>query len=314
GLAGSHARHDAYYPTVTNCQKCHPGYATFTHATSTGRPLKVQGFLRDPLNILDAGGTYNGAGLNYLPSKSGAPGFGSCSSIYCHSSAQGTTGTGTVAYRTVTWGSPALSCGSCHPNMGPAANTSATGSHASHAQTAALDCNICHGAGYTSSSVPTGAGTIHVDKVINLGFTGTNATGTAYSKGTGFAPGTAYGTCSTSKCHGSGSVVWGGTLWSTTDQCGKCHSSTSVGAVTATTPFFGTSFPIKVTANTDTKVGAHTSHITSTDSLSASLSCTDCHGTVSPASATHMNGSTSFVWSTLATTGGLTPTYNATTG
>jgi predicted CxxxxCH...CXXCH cytochrome family protein len=313
GLAGSHARHDTYYPTVTNCQKCHPGYATFTHATSAGRPLKVQGYLRDPLNVPDAGGTYSGAGTNYLPGKSAAPGYGSCSTIYCHSSSQGTTGTGTIAYRTVTWGSAALTCGSCHQNMGPAANTGATGSHASHAQTAALDCSVCHTAVYTSSSVPTGAGTIHVDKLINIGFTGTNATGTAYSKGTSFSPGTAYGSCSASKCHGSATVVWGGTLWSATDQCGKCHSSSSTGTITATTPFFGTSFPIKVTANTDPKVGAHTSHITSTDSLSASLSCADCHGAITLTSAAHMNGSTSFAWSTLATGGGtLTPAYSAT--
>src|SRR6185369_4406487 len=55
GLSGSHARHDAYFPGVSNCQKCHADYATFTHATSAGRALKVQGFLRDPLNTLEAG-------------------------------------------------------------------------------------------------------------------------------------------------------------------------------------------------------------------------------------------------------------------
>jgi predicted CxxxxCH...CXXCH cytochrome family protein len=69
-----------------------------------------------------------------------------------------------------------------------------------------------------------------------------------------------------------------------------------------------------VTANTDPKVGAHTSHLTSTDGLTANLSCADCHGSVTLTSATHLNGSTSFAWSSLATTGGLTPLYNPATG
>jgi predicted CxxxxCH...CXXCH cytochrome family protein len=93
-----------------------------------------------------------------------------------------------------------------------------------------------------------------------------------------------------------------------------CHSSSTAGAVTAAVPFYGTSFPIKVTDNADAKVGAHTAHITSANSVSAALNCTDCHGTVTLISETHMKGSTSFAWSTLATTGGLIPSYDATTG
>lgn len=315
GLGGSHTRHDVFFPGINNCQKCHPGSVTFNHATSAGRPLRVQGYLRDPLNALEAGATYSGTGTNYLPSRSATPGFGSCSVIYCHSSGQGSSGTGTVAYQSPVWGSGALSCGSCHQNMGPAVNAAATGSHVAHAQRAALDCSVCHTAAYTSSSVPTAAGSIHVDKSINLGFTGTAATGTAYSKGTAFAPGTVYGSCSASKCHGLGQILWGGTLWSATDQCGKCHSSNAAGAVTAAAPFYSTSFPVKTTSTTDPKVGAHTSHLTSTDSLTSSLVCTDCHGAVTSASATHMSGTTNFVWSSLATkNGALTPTYTATTG
>lgn len=315
GLAGSHARHDVYFPGTNNCQKCHPGSVTFSHATSAGRPLRVQGYLRDPLNNLETAGTYSGTGTNYLPSKSAVPGFGSCSVIYCHSSAQGSSGTGTVAYQSPVWGSSALSCGSCHQNMGPAANSSATGSHVAHAQTAALDCSVCHTADYSSTTVPAGTGSIHVDKTINMGFTGSAATGTAYSKGTVFAPGTAYGSCSTSKCHGSAQVLWGGILWSATDQCGKCHSSSAAGVVTAAAPFYSTAFPVKVTSNTDVKVGAHTSHLASIGSIASSLSCSDCHGVVTLAGATHMSGTTNFAWSSLASqSGALTTTYTATTG
>jgi predicted CxxxxCH...CXXCH cytochrome family protein len=310
GLAGSHARHDAYFPGTANCQKCHPNTVSFTHATSAGRALKVQGYLRDPLNTLEASGAYTGTGTNYLPSKSGTPGFGTCSTIYCHSSAQGTTGTGTITYQAPTWGSGALSCGSCHQNMGPAANANATGSHAAHAQTVALDCSVCHGAAYTSTSVPTGAGSTHVDKNINLAFTGT-AAGTAYSKTSTFSPGSAYGSCSTTVCHGQGSVTWGATFTTgatfpySANLCDKCHSGS------ATAPFYSTAIP-KVTATTDAKVGAHTAHLSAQDSLATALVCTDCHGTVS---LNHMTGTTTFAWSTLATKNGtITPTYTAATG
>ncbi len=317
GIAGSHARHDTYFPGVDNCQKCHANSTTFTHATSAGRPLKVQGFLRDPLNTLEATGRYTGAGLNYLPSKSGAPGFGVCSNLYCHSSAQGTAGTGTITYQSPTWGGAALSCGGCHQNMGPAANSNATGSHAAHAQTAAVACGVCHGVTYTSTSVPTGAGTTHVDKRINLNFTGT-ATGTTYGKSTNFAPGTAYTTCSATVCHGQGAPTWGATsavpingFPYSAAQCGKCHSES--GTVTASAPFYSTAIP-KVTLNTNAKVGAHTAHLASVDTLHPALACADCHGVVALNDPTHMNGSTTFNWSALAKTGNLTPTYNAATG
>jgi predicted CxxxxCH...CXXCH cytochrome family protein len=423
GTAGSHTRHDAYFPGTSNCQKCHPSHITFIHATSAGSPLQVQGFLRDPLNTLEATGTYTGTGLNYLPSKSASQVFGTCSNIYCHSTAQSVTGAGAGAtVTTPAWGGAALNCGSCHQNMGPAVNVNATGKHAKHAQTAGIACSVCHGAGYSSTTVPTGAGTTHVDKNINLAFTGvaatpattytkgntfaagvsvygscstsychstvqnattglagatyrtvswttattltcagchvdmaTDATGSGshkihsiatganfdcavchagytktstvpathadgliqlgaagftYSQGAAHAPASGYGTCSASTCHGQGTVTWGATFTTgttfpySTSQCDKCHSGT------ATAPFYSTAIP-KVTSNTDAKVGAHTSHLTSTDSLASAFTCSDCHGTVTLNSATHMNGSTTFSWSALAQTGGLIPNYSA---
>jgi predicted CxxxxCH...CXXCH cytochrome family protein len=183
-----------------------------------------------------------------------------------------------------------------------------TGSHKGHASVtgANFDCALCH-AGYTKTST---APATHVNGQINLGFTGT-ATGTVYSKTTTFAAGSsAYGTCATSVCHGSGTPAWGATAAApvngfpfSASQCDTCHSGT------ATAPFYSTAIP-KVTANTDAKVGAHTSHLTSTDSLAAAFACADCHGAVTLNSATHMNGSTNFTFSALAQTGGLTPTYS----
>src|SRR6185369_12523490 len=255
GLAGSHARHDTYFPGTAGCQKCHPNSTTFTHATSAGRALKVQGFLRDPLNSLQAGATYSGAGVNYLPSKSGTQIFGSCTNLYCHSSGQNdTNGTSTgVTYKTVVWGAAPLTCAGCH--VDEATDTTGTGSHKVHTMStgANFDCVTCH-LGYSKTTTTTAT---HVNGLIELG-----ATGFTYSQGSGSSNPAAngYGTCSTSTCHGSGTVTWGGTLWSTTDQCGKCHSSNTAGAITQSAPFYSTSYPTKVTLNSDAKVGAHTNH------------------------------------------------------
>lgn len=312
GLAGSHARHNVYYAGSTNCQKCHPDHTTFTHATSAGRSLKVQGYLRTPLNALEVGATYSGSGNNYLPSKSGSQLFGSCSSLYCHSSGQNpTNGTGIgTTYKTAAWGSAALTCAGCH--VDEATDATGTGSHKVHtiASGANYDCVKCH-LGYTKTTVTTAT---HVNSLIELG-----AAGFTYSQGSGAAHPSAngYGTCSATVCHGTAATVtWGGTLWSTTDQCGKCHSSTAAGAVSQAVPFYSTSYPTKVTAGTDSKVGAHTNHMASQVlGISASTACADCHGAVTLNGVTHMNGSTTLVWSLLATkNGALTPVYTAATG
>lgn len=311
GLAGSHARHNIYFPGTTNCQKCHADHTTFTHATSAGRALKVQGYLRNPLNGVESGAAYTGSGNNYLPSKSASQLFGSCSNLYCHSSGQNSTnGSGTgLTYKTLAWGATALTCSGCH--VDEATDATGSGSHKVHtiATGANYDCVKCH-LGYTKTTVTTAT---HVNGLIELG-----AAGFTYSQGSGATHPAAngFGTCSASACHGAGTVTWGSTLWSTTDQCGKCHSSTTAGAISQAVPFYSTSFPTKVTASTDAKVGAHTNHMTSQAlGISASTACADCHGTVTLNSATHMAGSTTLAWSALATKNGtLAPVYTATTG
>ncbi len=282
------------------CSSCHGAITGISH---------INGSVQWDLTALgSASGYKTPAGVYALTGSTGtaAPSaaYGQCANMYCHSTVQGGGGLGAPVYSQPAWGGSALTCGGCHKDM--AVDATAPGSHAIHAQTAAIACSACH-SGLGKDTVG------HANGSINLAFTG-SAANTAYSKGNSFAAGLGYGSCSANLCHGQGTPSWGGTLWSTTDQCGKCHSSAAAGAVTAAVPFYGTSFPAKITANTDPKVGAHTSHITGTDSLSGALSCADCHGAVTLNSAAHMNGSTGFVWSALATTGGLVPSYNVTTG
>lgn len=261
GTAGSHTRHADYYPGTANCLKCHPDHPVearpFAHATSAGRPVRVQGYMRDPQNSPAAAGTYSGTGANYLPSQSSSQVFGVCANLYCHSSGQSTTGSGAgTTVTTPLWGSGALNCGSCHKNMDT--DAAATGSHVKHAQVAAIACASCH-AGFTETTVTT---TSHVNKNIDLGFTGP-ATGTTYGKGTGYIAGSsAYASCSTSYCHssvqGSGGVgtgtgvttpAWGasGSL-----NCGSCHVDM------ATSP---------------AATGSHTKH-----SQTYTFACGVCHG------------------------------------
>ncbi|MSN25392.1 MAG: CxxxxCH/CxxCH domain-containing protein [Geobacter sp.] len=286
------------------CSACHGTISDNSH---------ISGNVKWDLNALGAASRYKTpAGAYALTGSTGtvAPSttYGQCSNIYCHSNVQGAGGSGLpTVYGQPIWGGATLTCAGCHVDM--ATDAVGTGSHRIHtlATGANFDCAKCH-LNYTKTTT---AAATHVNGTIELG-----AAGFTYSQGSGAAnpAGNGYGSCSASACHGSAVVPWGGTLWSTTDQCGKCHSSAVTGAVTAATPFYGTSFPTKVTANTDPKVGAHTSHLTSTDSLSGSLACADCHGSVAISSVTHMTGSTAFAWSTLAKTGGLTPAYNSTTG
>jgi len=298
---GGHPRHagSGTGQLAMGCDQCHGVRADNGH---------VNGNVEWDLTLVDgqyktpAGATHTATGSTATLAPSSA--YGSCTNVYCHSSAQGVTGSGAITYQTPVWGGAPLACNGCHKNM--ATDAAAPGSHRSHVNVtgANLGCGSCH-AGYTSSTT---VAATHVNKQIDL------STNFAYSQGNPHSAGNGYGTCSSSNCHGSGTVPWGGTLWSTTDQCGKCHSSTAAGAVTAGTPYYSTSFPLKNTSNTDPKVGAHTAHVTASESLHPGLGCVDCHGVVNLTDITHMNGATDFNWSVLARTGGLSPSYNPSTG
>ncbi|MGB9082560.1 MAG: CxxxxCH/CxxCH domain-containing protein, partial [Desulfuromonadaceae bacterium] len=306
---GSHKRHVQGYNY--DCSACHgTGYSV----TNSSAPVvtHVDGFIT--IGFTGTAATNGATPSYYQGNNSPGNGYEYCSNSYCHSNVQGSGGVGAPSkFAAPVWGAGPVDCGLCHANM--ATNTAATGSHVKHAQTAGYSCPTCHNGAGKDPNPPFAATAKHADGTIEISFSG-SAVGAAYSKGGGVIPGTGYGACSTAVCHGYGIVPWGGTLWSATDQCGMCHSSPTSGAITQAVPFYNTSYPTKVTINTDAKVGAHTNHMSSQAlGISASTACTDCHGTVTLSGATHMNGSTTFAWSNLATkTGTLVPAYNSGTG
>jgi predicted CxxxxCH...CXXCH cytochrome family protein len=268
-------------------------------------------------------GTYNNnkALLNGY-SFSGPVGTGaSTCSVYCHGA---TLTPGFASPPAWTGPSSSASCGGCHETAGDGLTM---GSHIVHAGSSMqMVCESCH---------PAVADTSHMQGSVQWNLAGISPSaqykpavgstaGVAATSGeTGMiAPSTAYGSCSNITCHGQGTPTWGATYVSgstfpySTAQCGKCHSGNAAGDVTVGTPFYSTAIP-KVTLNTNAKVGAHTSHLASVDSITSNLVCTDCHGAVAaPTDPNHMNGTTDFVWGALANgslnNGGvarITPTY-----
>lgn len=293
---GSHITH-AQKMNIS-CATCHVGYTS----TSTDPNLHAKNFAIDvkfPGTGIAAGSLYKGVNTG---NKAPGSGYASCTTSYCHSNSG--PNASTRIYGAPLWGGAKLTCAGCHLDM--STNATGTGNHKAHSSSANVSgpqygCDTCH-AGYTSTTVNVAT---HVNQSVNLSFASSAAT--TYTKTNTFAAGSTFGSCSSKNCHGSSATIpWGTTaLWSTTDQCAKCHAGPSTGGT-----FYSTAFPVKQTSNTDVKVGAHTAHLAGT--IGRTLVCSDCHGTVTLKSANHMNGTTNFVWSSVATNGGLlTPTYSA---
>lgn len=285
------------------CATCHNGYTETTVAVAThvNKTIEV-----DFSGSTVATGTLYSGGTTAGNHAAGG-GFGTCTNSYCHSTGQSTTGGATPTYASPVWNTAALNCGSCHLNFD--SNASATGDHVKHAQgTANLSCATCHN-GYTETTAPNAT---HINKTIELSFSGTNATGTTYSQGLTSAVGNNFGSCSTSKCHGSGAPVWGGALYSATVICENCHGSAT------SNPFYSTAatgaVPTKTTAETDTKVGAHLAHLTARAGYTNPVNCGECHtvpGTVTAAG--HMDGNSTPVFSGDAVLNAASPTYATST-
>jgi predicted CxxxxCH...CXXCH cytochrome family protein len=284
-VSGSHQKHAAsgYFhdPNANNgagadvfglglsCDYCHSAaaYSSASHVNGS-----VEWDLAKTATVIP-----NSAGATYNSLRSGATGslapsaeFKSCANIYCHSTVQsGANGTGAPTYKSVAWGGRA-DCGSCHVNM--ATDAAATGSHARHAQDTAFDCRICHSNGGTYNPAN------HANGKIDMVFSGYGSN-TVYSNHSTVLPGTAYGSCSTSNCHGRATKVWGQNT--TITLCEKCHGSQN-----STGGFYATSGPGTAPLdNTDTFVGQHDAHIHNAKnggfaiytSLSGAKDCSECH-------------------------------------
>ena len=288
---GSHKKHAQF--TGIPCATCHSG-------AGAGTALHANGVIENVFSGPAAGTTYSQANL---PAGSG---YGACTTSYCHSNVQGPNGVGaptrfgapTIPPTPPVWGGT-FPCGSCHVNM--ATDASAPGSHVLHANTGGngkYPCSTCHSGG--------GSGTTnHANHVINLAFTAPASPSTAYSLGNGVTPGSGYGSCANTYCHGAGTPVWGANTSRAT--CEKCHGST------ATVPFYATSGN---TANTDAKAGAHTNHLnasTAGHKLSGNINCTECHGVPGDVNAAgHMDTGlpAAINFGTVARSGGLNPSYS----
>jgi predicted CxxxxCH...CXXCH cytochrome family protein len=309
GAVGAHAIH---YNRGMSCNTCHNGYTGRTMPSTTIdlgfaiEPGNVTGFKGSVASgtyyynqsVLSNNYTFVGPGAREISQQPGAVAM-TCN-VYCHGNTL-TPGTNP----TPSWVSSGLTCTSCHSQDGTAMTM---GSHNTHATGTSLNltCDKCHGS-ITSTNHMNGS----VRWDLGLLTTSPSATYQAVGGVTGkngetnkLAPSTQYGSCSSIICHGQGSPTWGaksaapvnGFPYSTA-QCGKCHSMQ--GDVSTANPFYSTAIP-KVIVKTDAKVGAHTSHLASVGS--ASVLCLDCHGNVTLVSAAnHMNGTTNFVWSDLAT-------------
>jgi len=295
---GSHRGH----VTVMNfpCSMCH-------NDTAAGFDLNDRGFHvngstdwhLDGSDPRVAGGSYSSSpvGAKTPPDTN----YGSCSGIYCHSSAQGVNDPADPPeYSAPVWGDPASgACGTCHKTGAHTANgysqslanPMVTGGHGAHVGAYVFDdvqnpsCQICHyvdpGA---NCSNPCHSVTFekrrtvdHVNGQINvqfdLSFVGASA---AYSGDS--TPGTAYGQCSDVYCHSIGDLAVtaaqrsgladGGlyapavTWGGASLGCNGCHGRNgSTGA-----PDYANDGPGSPTANT------HATHVESSP-----FGCGECH-------------------------------------
>lgn len=241
--SGSHLPH--INVTINKqCSECHKnaGDGTVKHVNN----LIEVAFDADPFS--------NTSSYSQSPNTPGN-GYGSCSTVYCHSSAQGNGGFVAGEYKSPVWGGSALGCTDCHANA-----SMATGSHTQHLNVFGVDCTNCH-----NNAGPFTAK--HADRNIDIAFNGLiGGTGT-YSQNPN-PPGNGYGSCSTTYCHGTASPAWGNNTATTT--CEKCHGSANTAQ---------TSGLFKDTAGSTTsgKAVNHVSHLASTHNYTNDIACSQCH-------------------------------------
>ena len=194
------------------------------------------------------------AGLNYTAGGAPANGYGTCSTIYCHSSGKGT-------YLTPSWGGVASGCNGCHGTSNTAgtpdyANAGAgvanANSHTKHTGAGTPTCVYCHSTTTTTGTTITGA--VHIDNNLDV----VQGGGKTFS----WVGGVGNKDCSNISCHGTGSpsIKWGATT-----TCISCHGGNAASGSAITLP-------------------AHTPHMNNTTIIGTNYACAECHNTTVSAS------------------------------
>lgn len=280
---GSHAKHAAGSGAGLGitCNRCHGAYANYSTSNA-----HINGNVEWSMPEFP-GATYNGSnpGSTNALAPTAPINYGTCQALYCHSNvrngAPGSNGIGgPTSFATPKWGDiNTAKCGSCHGcdiNDPVCTAQMTSGSHENHMQASVdFDCHRCHQNGGTTTP------TSHANGVINLEFNGL-AQNTQYSKGNNLVPGTQFGDCSTSNCHGRLTRQWG-TLSSALTLCDKCHGSASSAG-----GFYGTRGPDSAVLNSMSGVGVHDIHIQNPNSprkstfnrftsYAVGYACSQCH-------------------------------------
>ena len=292
---GSHAKHAAGSGAGLGitCNRCHGTYSNYSTSNA-----HINGNVEWKMTEFP-GATYKGANTGSTGdlAPSNPLSYGTCNTLYCHSDVQGATGNGTggpTSYASPVWGDlNTAKCGSCHGCNAADPLTCTTqitsGSHANHENAEfAFDCHLCHQNGGTTSPLN------HANGTINFNFNGL-AQNTVYSRGNSVTPGTQFGSCSTSDCHGRFTRQWGTTSSGLT-LCEKCHgSATSAGG------FYSTRGPGSTMSVYSAGVGVHDIHIQNPNSprkaafkrftsYAVGYACSQCHSVPSgPFTAGHID-------------------------
>ncbi len=290
---GDHGKHVANATYNISCAECH------NVTTTDGTTINDKDQHVDKGVDVDISATYdgNGATANWNGT--------SCAAVSCHSD-----GKATPTYDTVAAGSGPANCTFCHGGAGGSnggAGNALSASHTVHTGTNgttqfAYTCDDCHVQTASNNSTISSYAN-HVNKARDVAVAAVN--GGAGTIGGDFSA----DRCATTDCHGSTTPTW--TAGGTTGDCSLCH-----GMAANVTDGRDTNGD---TAATDAQVGAHVVHLNNAVYDIGTVSCDDCH--IDPNAtagsymakvntAGHMNGTAGLTWSTLAQTGGMSPSYS----
>lgn len=233
---GSHTKHVGAVGSGNydrGCSTCHEG-AGFGTARHTNYSIDME------FSGWSSKGQYSGDSGNNFSYDPGL-GYGSCSSVYCHSAGENAV---SPTYATPTWGSAATgACGTCHGAT--SVETPMTGAHVRHTKWDTSNnlvykfrCYTCHKDTVTDAETAavstTGRSTYHVNEAKDVSL---NVSNPVVGSWASFESGSAV--CSTVYCHSAGKggivpdgqwpTIYGGTaystpVWSSSGfDCTTCH-------------------------------------------------------------------------------------------